>query len=188
MHNEKWKHIQQPWRHRSLFYHIGSKVRGWQCTFQLIISTYIVKITRGGWTKEQLPEIQLHQREIHQKKKPYRWNSTTGYVWVEKNILFIHKSSVITYTLSYKYLYLKNTQLQSNWTLSSLNVHQNQSCLVWLYCLGRIPRLSLIRHSLYVRVVEKPPPPPLTGEQYGKMELKYPEGGHCQCFTFSGFF
>ena len=25
------------------------------------------------------------------------------------------------------------------------------------------------------------PPPPLTGEQYGKMEAKYPEGGgHCQ--------
>ena len=24
------------------------------------------------------------------------------------------------------------------------------------------------------------PPPPLTGEQYGKMEPKYPEGGHCQ--------
>ena len=41
--------------------------------------------------------------------------------------------------------------------------------------------LSLIRHSLYVGVVEKPPPPPLTGEQYGKMEPKYPEGGHCQC-------
>ena len=27
---------------------------------------------------------------------------------------------------------------------------------------------------------EKPPPPPLTGEQYGKMESKCPEGGHCQ--------
>jgi len=24
------------------------------------------------------------------------------------------------------------------------------------------------------------PPPPLTGEQYGKIEPKYPEGGHCQ--------
>ena len=23
-------------------------------------------------------------------------------------------------------------------------------------------------------------PPPLTGEQYGKMKQKYPEGGHCQ--------
>ena len=45
---------------------------------------------------------------------------------------------------------------------------------------GRIPRLSLIRHSLYVGVVEKPPSPPLTGEQYGKMEPKYHEGGHCQ--------
>jgi len=46
--------------------------------------------------------------------------------------------------------------------------------------LGRIPRLSLFQHSLYVGVVKKSPPPPLTGEQYGKMELKYPEGGHCQ--------
>ena len=45
---------------------------------------------------------------------------------------------------------------------------------------GRIPRLSLIRHSLNVGVVENPPPPPLTGERYGKMEPKYPEGGHCQ--------
>ena len=26
----------------------------------------------------------------------------------------------------------------------------------------------------------EPPPPPLTGEQYGKMEPKYPEGGLCQ--------
>jgi len=24
------------------------------------------------------------------------------------------------------------------------------------------------------------PAPPLTGEEYGKMELKYPEGDHCQ--------
>jgi hypothetical protein len=29
-------------------------------------------------------------------------------------------------------------------------------------------------------VVEKSPHPPLIGEQYGKMEPKYPEGGHCQ--------
>jgi len=40
--------------------------------------------------------------------------------------------------------------------------------------------LSPIQHSLYAGVVEKTPPPPLTGEQYGKMEAKYPEGGHCQ--------
>ena len=33
------------------------------------------------------------------------------------------------------------------------------------------------------------PPPPLTGEQYGKMEPKYPEGGHCQSVLRSqGFF
>jgi len=47
-------------------------------------------------------------------------------------------------------------------------------------CLGSILRLVLIRHSLYVGVVEKSPPAPLTGEQYRKMEPKYPEGGHCQ--------
>ena len=47
-------------------------------------------------------------------------------------------------------------------------------------CSGRIPRPSLIQHSLYVGVVEKPTPPPLTGGQYGKMEPKYPEGGHYQ--------
>jgi len=29
-------------------------------------------------------------------------------------------------------------------------------------CSGRIPRLSLIRHNLYVGVVEKPPPPTVT--------------------------
>ena len=40
------------------------------------------------------------------------------------------------------------------------------------------PRLSLIQHSLYVGVVEKSPTPPITGEQYGKMERKW--GGHCQ--------
>ena len=41
----------------------------------------------------------------------------------------------------------------------------------------RIPKLSLIRHSLYVEVVEKYPPPPLTGEQHGNMEPKYSEAG-----------
>ena len=45
---------------------------------------------------------------------------------------------------------------------------------------GSIPRLSLDQHNFYVGVVEKPPPPPLTEERYGKMECKYPEGGHCQ--------
>jgi len=54
--------------------------------------------------------------------------------------------------------------------------------------LGRIPRLSLNQHSLSVGVVEEPPPPPLTGEQYRKMEPKYPEGGHCQSiYVLRGF-
>ena len=35
------------------------------------------------------------------------------------------------------------------------------------------PQAVLIQHSLYVSVVEKSHPPPLTGEQYGKMEPKY---------------
>ena len=52
--------------------------------------------------------------------------------------------------------------------------------MVWFCVSGRIPRLSLNQHSLYIGVVEKPPPPPLIGEQYGKMEPKYPEVGHCQ--------
>jgi len=44
------------------------------------------------------------------------------------------------------------------------------SQMVWFGCSGRIPRLSLNQHSLYVGVVEKPPPPPLTGEEYGKID------------------
>ena len=47
-------------------------------------------------------------------------------------------------------------------------------------CSERIPRLLLIRHSLYVGLVEEHSTTPLTGEQYGKMELKYPEGVHSQ--------
>ena len=50
--------------------------------------------------------------------------------------------------------------------------------IIYLFCCSG--KLSLIRQSLYVGVVEKPPPPPLTGEQYGKMEPEYPEDGHCQ--------
>jgi len=45
---------------------------------------------------------------------------------------------------------------------------------------GENPQLLLIQHSLHVGVVEKSPPPPLIEEQYRKMELKYPEGGHSQ--------
>ena len=52
-----------------------------------------------------------------------------------------------------------------------------ESCCVFL---GRIPRLSVIQHSLYNGMVENPPPSPLVGEQYGKMEPEYPEDGHCQ--------
>jgi len=41
-----------------------------------------------------------------------------------------------------------------------------------------------MRPSLYVGVVEKPLPLPLTGEQYGKMEPKCPKGGHCQSVLY----
>ena len=42
----------------------------------------------------------------------------------------------------------------------------------WVLCFsGRILRVSLIQHSFYVGVVR---------DQYGKMELKYPESGYCQ--------
>ena len=51
--------------------------------------------------------------------------------------------------------------------ICSLNKYVHRFC-----CSGRIPRLSLNQHSLYVGVVEKSPPSPLTGEQYGKMEPK----------------
>ena len=66
-----------------------------------------------------------------------------------------------------------HTRCTNRWPLY---VH---SCIMFC-CSGRIPRLSLNQHSLYVGVVEKSPPPQLTGEQYGKMEPKYPEGGPCQ--------
>ena len=57
---------------------------------------------------------------------------------------------------------------------------------VFLFCcLGRIPRLFLIQHSLYVGVVEKFPPPPLTGEQYREMAPKHTEGGHCQSVLYT---
>ena len=61
-------------------------------------------------------------------------------------------------------------------------VDEANNYITCLLCFsGRIPRLSLIHHSLCVGVVENyHPPPPLTGEQYRKMEPKYPEDGHCQ--------
>ena len=67
--------------------------------------------------------------------------------------------------------------------------HCDIKLLIFCCCSGIIARLSLIRHSLYVRVVEKPRPPPLTGERYGEMEPEYPEGGRCQSvLRHQGFF
>ena len=45
---------------------------------------------------------------------------------------------------------------------------------------GESPGCRLISKASMLEWLRSPPPPPLTGEQYGKMEPKYPEGGHCQ--------
>ena len=45
---------------------------------------------------------------------------------------------------------------------------------------GESPGCRLISTASMLGVVDKSPPPPLTREQYGKMEPKYTEGGHCQ--------
>ena len=67
-------------------------------------------------------------------------------------------------------MYLFHISIQDRRTWPGRICPQLHPCL--FYCSGKIPRLSLIRHSLYVGLVEKSPPPPLTGEQYGKMEPK----------------
>jgi len=51
------------------------------------------------------------------------------------------------------------------------------SCL--LAFRGVSPGCHLINTASMLVWLRLPPPPPLTGEHYGKMELKYPEGGHC---------
>jgi len=51
----------------------------------------------------------------------------------------------------------------------SMQTDMNCSTIAFLLC--------LLWGSLYVGVVENAPPPPLTVEQYGKMEQIYPEGG-----------
>ena len=61
-------------------------------------------------------------------------------------------------------------------------INQRPRILIYYFIINLFQFVCFVlnQHSLYVGVVEKPPPPPLTGEQYGKMEPKYPEGGHCQ--------
>jgi len=66
-------------------------------------------------------------------------------------------------------------QVCINMIMRKCNTASNLFC-----CLGGIPRLLLFQHSLYVGVVEKTLPAPLTVEQYRKMEPKYTEGGHFQ--------
>ena len=46
---------------------------------------------------------------------------------------------------------------------------------------------ELNRYSVFLFywvVVNTPPPPLITWEQYGKMEPKYHEGGHCQSVLY----
>ena len=74
----------------------------------------------------------------------------------------------------YSWLRNRNTASHFEWW------HFGHSSLSFCCFSGRIPRLSLIQHSLYFRLVEKSPPPLLTGERYENMEPKYPEGGHSQ--------
>ena len=45
---------------------------------------------------------------------------------------------------------------------------------------GQSPGCRLLGTVFMLEWLRNPTPPPLTGEQYGKMEPKYPEGGHCQ--------
>ena len=87
-----------------------------------------------------------------------------------------HDNYLVELSIVVRYFHM--TLLQELHILTLIN--KPTFALIRFCCSGRIPRLSLNQHSLYVRVVEKPPPPPLTGEQYGKVEPKYPEGGHCQ--------
>ena len=55
---------------------------------------------------------------------------------------------------------------------SAINPHEDLFTS-WFCCSGRIPRLSLNQHSLYVGEVEKPPPPPLTGtERWSRNTLR----------------
>ena len=66
--------------------------------------------------------------------------------------------------------------------LNYLNVHSFDQIACLLACISEgIPQaVACSAQPLYGGVTGKPLPPPLTGEQYGKVEPKYPEGGHCQ--------
>jgi hypothetical protein len=52
---------------------------------------------------------------------------------------------------------------------------------------GSNPKLSLVEQSLYGGVVDKNPPPPLVGDQYGKMETKFPGSYYCNLRGSSTF-
>ena len=109
--------------------------------------------------------------------------------YITNSILFYRRSSISKWPHSKQSHYELIVQLTANTQMKQYDSAGQYKGIyeeIMFVCSGRIPRLSLIRHSLYVGVVEKSPPPPLTGEQYGKMEPKYPEGGHYQSvFTSS---
>ena len=56
------------------------------------------------------------------------------------------------------------------------NIYVNAWFVFW----GVFPSSRLIGKASVLDWLRIPHPPPLTGERYWKMELKYPEGGHCQ--------
>ena len=86
--------------------------------------------------------------------------------------------------------------LQYNTLITVLSYQSKCICITrahyWFKCLfccsGRIPRLSLIPHSLYVGVAEKPPPPPLTGEQYERWRWNTLRVVTVRVFYFLRFF
>ena len=54
------------------------------------------------------------------------------------------------------------------------------TCIIIHVVRGESPGCRLFGKVSMLEWLRNPPPLPLTGEQYGKMEPKYPEGGHCQ--------
>jgi len=108
--------------------------------------------------------------------------------FILKAVIYALNKAFQNINLKKKYIYYFIKQAVFDTMLLKTNVIVSRICqlckmraVVLVFCCsGRIPRLSLNQHSLYVGVVEKSPSPPLTGEQYGKMEPKYPEGSHCQ--------
>ena len=58
--------------------------------------------------------------------------------------------------------------------------HSKITDVVCCLFFGENPQAVTYTARLYMLEWLRTSPPPLTGEQYGKIEPKYPEGGHCQ--------